>query len=237
MKQGMENYKPYEFEYRTFNIENLVPVVRDVRPSSEQKYISTHQFWGTHRFKFFIPENADEITLKITIGKKDGHPGNKVTINDPAGKMLFNEFIVPDGETHDIKIKTEKKGVYSMTVSDQKISFSIMYPDWLPFVVVDYIVISDWQKKVYFYVPTGTKRLAMYCASVVPVKIFDGDGKEINYQGTKIIVADVPVNQDGKIWTLSHHKLYTPSPVMFNVPVVFGFSKETMMIPAQCLKN
>ncbi|MCX7704860.1 MAG: DUF4838 domain-containing protein [bacterium] len=236
VKQGIEKYKPYDFEHKTFKTDNLVPVVRNIKPSAEPKLISTHQFWGTHNFKFFVPENIDEIILKMKIGKKENHPGDRVVVVDPEGKVLFNEFIAPDGDVHDIKIQTQKKGIYSMTVSDQKIAFSIMFPDWLPFVVTDYIVISDWQTKVYFYVPSGTKRLAMYCESVVPVKIFDGDGKEVKYQGTKVIVADVPAGQDGKIWTLSHHKLYTPSPAMFNVPNVFGFSKETMMIPAECQK-
>ncbi|MCM8759651.1 MAG: hypothetical protein NC906_07785, partial [Candidatus Omnitrophica bacterium] len=237
IKQGIERYRPYEFEYRTFNIENLVPIIRDIKPLSEQKYISTHEFWGTHRFKFFVPDGIDKVILKIRVGRRENHPGDRVIIKSPSGDVLFDSFIPPNGEINDIEVRIEKKGLYSMTVSDQKNTFSIMYPDWLGFVVVDSIVISDWQKRVYFYVPSGTKRLAMYCESVVPVKIFDGDGKEINYQGTKVIVADVPAGQDGKIWMLSHHKLYTPSPVMFNVPMVFGFSKETMMIPAECLKN
>jgi len=98
---------------------------------------------------------------------------------------------------------------------------------------VDSFVISDWQKKVYFYVPRGTKKIAMFCESVVPIKIYDSDGKEIAYQGAKVIVADVPENQDGKIWALSHHKLYTPSPIMLNIPRIIGFSKDTMMIPVE----
>ncbi|MCM8788981.1 MAG: hypothetical protein NC907_04245, partial [Candidatus Omnitrophica bacterium] len=208
----------------------------DISPSQEQKYISTHPFWGPHHFKFYVPEDVNELTLKIKIGKRENYPGNRTVITDPAGKIVFNEFIASDGEIHDIKIQTEKKGLYSMSVADQKVTFSIMHPDWLPFVVVDSVVISDWQRKVYFYVPAGTKKLAMYCKSVVPVKIFDGDGREVMYQGKEILVADVPSGQDNKIWTLSHHKLYTPSPVIFNAPMVFGFSKDTMLIPEECLK-
>lgn len=235
IKEGIEKYKPYDFEYRTFKTDNLVPFVKAVATSSE-KFISTHSFTGSHRFKFFVPENVEQLSFKIAIGKKENHPGDRITITDPAGNVLFSQFVIPDGQTHDITFKTEKKGVYSMSVFDQKIGFSISFPEWLPFVVVDGIIIPDLNKKVYFYVPVGTKRLAMYCKSVVPVKIFDGDGKEVKYQGTSLIVADVPQGQDGKIWSLTHHKLYTRSPVMLNVPEVFGFSKETMMIPKEDLK-
>lgn len=237
IKDSTEKYRPYQFEYRTFNTEKLVPLKKDISPSSEQKYISTHPFWGTHRFRFYVPEGVDELTLKIKIGKKENYVGNRTIITDPARKIIFDQFIASDGETHDVKIQTEKKGLYSMTVSDQKITFSVMHPDWLPLVVVDSIVISDWQRKVYFYVPTGTKKLVMYCKSVVPVKIFDGDGKEVMYQGKEFIVVDVPSGQDNKIWALSHHKLYSPSPVMFTVPKVFGFSKNTMLIPEECLNR
>jgi len=236
IKDGIDKYKPYDFEHRSFNLNNLVPPVKKINPSSEQKFITTHAFWGSHNFKFFVPEDVDDLTIKIKVGKRENYPGDRAIIRDPSGKVLFNQFIPSDGEVYPINIKTEKKGLYSMSVSDQKITFIIMFPEWLPFAVVDHIVISDWQRKLYFYVPSGTKKLAMYCESVVPVKIFDGDGKEIKYQGTKIIVADVPAGQDGKIWMLSHHKLYTPSPVMFNVPRVFSFSRETMLVPAECLK-
>lgn len=169
----------------------------------------------------------------MTIGKRENYPGDRVLITDPTGKILFNSFIPPDGETHDISFAAKTKDFYSMSVPDQKITFSIQFPDWLLFVAVDKFVISDWQKKVYFYVPRDTKKIAMFCESVVPVKIYDGDGKEIKYHGTKIIVADVPDGQDGKIWTFSHHKLYRPSPIMLNVPRIIGFSKDTMLIPAQ----
>ncbi len=236
MKDGSEKYKPYEFEYRSFNTGNLVPVSQLVTSSSEQKFISTHTFFGTHNFKFFVPGNVKQLTLKITTGRRENHPGDRVMIIDAAGKILFDDFIVPDGATHDVLIVPEVKGLYSMRVSDQKIGFSIQFPDWLPFAVVDYFVIPDWQKKVYFYVPQGTKKIAMFCESVVPVKIYDGDGKEIKYKGTKVIVADVPDGQDGRVWALSHHKFYTPSPIMLNIPRIIGFSKDTMLIPAQQIK-
>jgi len=213
-----------------------VPVSQLVTSSSEQKFISTHTFFGTHNFKFFVPGNVKQLTLKITTGRRENHPGDRVMIIDAAGKILFDDFIVPDGATHDVLIVPEVKGLYSMRVSDQKIGFSIQFPDWLPFAVVDYFVIPDWQKKVYFYVPQGTKKIAMFCESVVPVKIYDGDGKEIKYKGTKVIVADVPDGQDGRVWALSHHKFYTPSPIMLNIPRIIGFSKDTMLIPAQQIK-
>lgn len=233
MKDGCEKYKPYDFEYKSFNTSNLVPFKQTIIPSSEQKFISTHSFWGTHNFKFFVPEKVEKITIKMRIGKRGNHPGDRVLITDPKGKVLVDKFIVPDGETHDILITTKTSGLYSMNVSDQRITFSIQFPDWLPFVAVDSFVISDWQKKVYFYVPRETKKIAMFCKSVVPIKIYDSDGKEIAYQGTKTIIADVPEGQDGKIWALSHHKLYTPSPIMLNIPRIIGFSKDTMMIPAE----
>lgn len=153
-----------------------MPVKQSIVPSQEQKLISTHTFLGTHNFRFFISDNVEQLTLKMKIGKRENHPGNKVLITDPTVKILFNSFIASDGEVHDISFTTKSKGLYSMNVSDQKITFSIQFPDWLPF-VVDKFVIPDWQKKVYFYVPQDTKKIAMLCEGVVPVKIYDGDGK------------------------------------------------------------
>jgi len=232
IKDGISQYKPYDFETKHYDTEKIVPAKLPVVPNNENKYISTHSFWGNHCFKFYVPENIDTLTLKMKIGKRDNHPGDRVVIKDSNDNTVFDKFILPDGEEHQITFQTKNKGLYTMNVSDQKITYSFQFPDWLPFVVVNSIVISDWQKKVYFYVPAGLKKIAMFCESVVPVKIFDSDGKEIKYEGTKILVADVPAGQDGKIWTLSHHKLYTPSPVMLNIPAIFGFSKETMMVPA-----
>ncbi len=233
IKNSIEKYKPIEFEYKKFNTEKLVPYAKNIVPSSDQKFISTHTFWGTHSFRFYVPENVESVTLKIKVGKRENYPGNKVVIVDPSGKKVFEQIIPSDGEPKDISLQTEKKGVYSMTVSDQKITFSISFPDWLPFVVVDSIVLPDINKRIYFYVPKGTSRIALYCKSVTPIKIFDGDGKLREYQGSEILTIDVPSGQDGKVWSFSNHKLYTASPLMLNVPMVFGFSRETMMIPEQ----
>lgn len=58
----------------------------------------------------------------------------------------------------------------------------------------------------------------------------------MKYRGTKIIVVDVPEGQDGKIGALSHHKLYTPSPIMLNIRQIISFSKDTMLVPVQQTK-
>ncbi|MGC8805101.1 MAG: hypothetical protein ACP5QD_04125, partial [Candidatus Ratteibacteria bacterium] len=236
VRNGIEKYRAYDFEPKNYDTTKLVPLRELIIVPSETKYISTHSFWGNHSFAFYVPEGVKSLTLRITVGNRGNHPGDRCIVRDDATKVVFDSFIQPDGMPHEITIPVKEKTSYTMDVSDQKLTFSIEFPDWLPFVVVDNIVIADWQKTIYFFVPKNTKKLAMYCESVVPIKIYDGDGKEIQYEGTKIIIADVPKSQDGKVWAFSHHKLYTPSPIMLNVPKVFGFSRDTMMIPDECKK-
>ncbi|HOK80834.1 MAG TPA: DUF4838 domain-containing protein [bacterium] len=236
VKNGIEKYRAYDFEPKEYDTGRLVPVkdVIDVNP--ESKYLSTNSFHGNHTFVFYVPEGVQNLTLRITVGKRENHPGDRCIVRDDAKRVVFDSFIQPDGMPHEITIPVKEKTSYTMDVSDQKLSFFIEFPDWLPFVVVNHIVIFDWQKKVYFFVPEKTKKVGMFSGSVIPIKIYDGDGKEVQYEGTKIIVADVADKQDGKLWSFSHHKLYTPSPIMLNVPKVFGFSRDTMMIPVECKK-
>ncbi len=236
VKIGLEKYKLYDFEPKQYDITRLVPVKDVITVTPDAKYISTNSFHGNHTFAFYVPEGVQNLTLRMTVGKRENHPGDRCVIKDDTKKVVFDAFIQPDGVPHDITVTVKQKTVYTMEVSDQKLSFFIEFPDWLPFVAVNHIVIFDWQRKIYFFVPEKTKKIAMYSGSVLPIKIYDGDGKEIPYEGTKIIIADVGEKQDGKVWAFSHHKLYTPSPVLLNVPEVFGFSKDTMMIPVECKK-
>jgi hypothetical protein len=89
----------------------------------------------------------------------------------------------------------------------------------------------DLSKKLHFYVPKGLKTLAMHAPGAIPIKLFDADGKPAAYEGRALITAAVPEGQDGRVWSFSGYKAWTPVK-MLNAPQVFSFFPDTIMVPA-----
>ncbi len=126
-----------------------------------------------------------------------------------------------------------RPGRYRLRITDQKTIFTIRLPAGVPLVTRAFLS-PDLSPRVYFYVPKGLRRMALYVPGVIPVTFTDSNGKEVPYSGDKLAVIDVPPGEDGKIWSLHGYKSWS-SIHMLNLPRVFALSPESLMVPADAL--
>jgi hypothetical protein len=75
--------------------------------------------------------------------------------------------------------------------------------------------------------------IAMHVNGATPVKIADSQGRTQTPRGKGLIVVDVLLGEDRKVWSLTGHKSHRRSPVLLNVPTVFSFDAGTMMVPKE----
>jgi len=90
--------------------------------------------------------------------------------------------------------------------------------------------------RVWFYVPEGTKKIAIYSTGVIPIKIMDPGGNEAraegNEEGKNLFLVDVPSGDDGECWSFQGFKGWEGLRIL-NCPSVFAWSEEGMMVPKE----
>ena len=85
---------------------------------------------------------------------------------------------------------------------------------------------------MYFYVPKGLGKLALFQESAYPIEVRDSTGQVHQGKGRKLIVIDVPPGQDGKVWSISKYKAWTGLRLL-NVPQAFSFSPDAILVPKE----
>ena len=227
---GSAKYHPLDFTRVKYT--GALQPLQAAAPDAET-YVSTHTFASSANFAFAAPPGMNEVTLKIYVGKAAGR-SDHVVVTDPAGKTVFDGRVEAAGATTELAIPTATPGTYRLTVTDQKNGFSLQVPAGLPFVSTGPFTCPNLSTRAYFYVPKGLKQVAVYSPGVLPIKIFDPDGKlvkvERNEAGNALFLIDVPAGQDGKAWSFSTFKSYAPLRLL-NAPNVFAYSPQGMMVP------
>ncbi len=67
---------------------------------------------------------------------------------------------------------------------------------------------------------------------VLTIRLFDGEGRPVPTRGRRLILADVPPGQDGRIWSLSGPS--TSQPIrLLNAPQAVAFTPAGLMVPEE----
>jgi hypothetical protein len=226
---GIAKFQPLAFEARKYS-GDLVPLTAGGAPGEFSKPLMVG---STAEFDFEASPEVKSLPLKIKVfNKPTAHP-DKVQVFNTEGQSIFDQALPANGEERDISISLPKPGRYHLRVFDQKTIFSIQAPDLVPLVTSGFTS-PGLSERLYFYVPKGLRKIALYAPGAIPLKIWDGSGKPVTYQGTKLIVVDVPEGQDGRAWSCAGYKSYTPIRCL-NVPQSFAFFADTLLVPKECL--
>lgn len=227
---GAAKYRPLDFARVRYTgaLRPLQAAAWDV-----EQYVSTHTFASSANFAFAPPPGVNEVTLKIFVGKAAGR-SDHVVVTDPAGKTVFDRYVEAAGTWSELVIPTATPGTYRLAVTDQKNGFSLQAPASLPFVTTGPFTCPNLSTRAYFYVSKGLKQVAVYSPGVIPIRIFDPDGKRVtverNEAGNALFLIDIPEGQDGKAWSFTYFKSYSALKLL-NAPNVFAYSPQGMMVP------
>lgn len=236
-RADLEKYQPLDFEPKRFD-GPLAPLA-DKPAIQTFPSIETQRFGRTATFQFFVPADMDSVPMEIEVGRVGGRENlsDRVLVTGPDGSEIMDRAfsnVIEGWQAFDIP--TSEPGVYSMQVFDRKNTFRLKVPEGLPFVCTDGFTSTDLSKRTYFFVPPGTRRIALHTPGVIPLKLFDPDGSEINdprnEERRNLLLIDVPEGQDGRTWSFSQFKAWFPLELL-NCPNVFAQSPETLLVPEE----
>ena len=179
--------------------------------------------------EFYVPKGLSSITITM-LRWNDLGPNQRVTVTDRKGTAIFRKDIMPAKEWQKLDIPIPAPGYYRMNVFDQKQMFQLRVPARLPFVITGGFMSVSPSPRMYFFVPAGTKRVAFVCISDTPVKVLGPTGQTLPTVGNRLVYADVPPGQDGKVWSMQNIKSWELVH-MVNVPNVWSFSPDGIMVP------
>jgi hypothetical protein len=187
-------------------------------------------FGGSTDFEIEVPNGVGSLELKIKVQKNPAMPGNKVIVRRAGGAIVHREIVPADGEEHTLAIPLEAAGRYVVRVEDQKTTFFFTPPAGLPTIFRKFA--SPWlSPPLYFLVPKGLRRAAIFAHGARPIEIRDADGRLVSTHGRRVVMFDVPPGQDGRVWSFRNYKGWEQVR-MLNLPQVFALSPDALLVPA-----
>ncbi|NQU12046.1 DUF4838 domain-containing protein [bacterium] len=228
---GVRQFEPADYEARTYS-ETVVPLVRpdkSWKPSPE--WVQGPPLACEQECLFWVPAGVPQIEIMFTTGRVSDS-SDRITVTAPNGKVVFEQRFPSGTPWQTLAIPTPVSGTYRMNIFDPKVSFGLRVPKNLPFVLKGGFISTSQSPKVYFFVPPGLKRFVLYGDGAIPFYVYDPNGVARQPLVNQFIVLDTPAGMDGKVWSLSGFKGWTPLRGI-NFPSLFAFSPEGMMVPAE----
>jgi hypothetical protein len=236
VEQGVKSFSPQQFEVRRFSGE-LVRVPGATAEKSiqlpELNLINSLELQVLVEKPDFVfrPKIATEKTVQLAMTDPDG---NAVSVPVETGADWRTEWSQPE-------LVLKKPGLYRMQIVSQKRFFRfsppadaiVTYPGW-------YNSQGSPTPKLYFYVPEGTARLAIYTAYIAagPPRFFDPTDQEVKPElidKGHLMLIDIPMEYQGKIWSLDRAKTPNEPLVMLNAPAAFALSADALLVPKDAL--
>ena len=223
---GLRRHQPGDFPMPRYGT-SLLPVAALTGPSGE--FSKPLRIGSTAEFEFEASPEMTTLPLRIRVTAKPNAQPDKLTLTRPDGTKVHEQSLPADGAIRDLEIPLKGRGRYRLEIFDQKTTFDLSVPKGVPLILRSFTS-PDLSTRLWFQVPKGLKRLAIACPGVIPIKLFDADGNAVAHGGEKFLIVDVPPGQDGRPWSFSGYKSYTPIRFI-NVPQVMSFFPDTLMVP------
>ncbi|MFH1614583.1 MAG: DUF4838 domain-containing protein [Planctomycetota bacterium] len=238
MKNGIEIYKPAEYEPVAFSMD-LVPASK---LNLSQVPVGNTGPYGRNLQTFYTWSNSENniLELKVTGGLIEHYRdrGNaKVDLYHIKGEFEGLEDhgeTAPDGIERTIKLKMPYTGLYKIKVSDGEDATKVAWPDGQSMTIVSSLgkpatLYGQWS--LYFYVPKETKIVAVYA---------DGPGSVLNAIGEEVFSFDgkppgyfaIPVDsgQDGVLWKFHNS---SGKRILLTVPPCLARNGKELLLPKE----
>ncbi|HON05103.1 MAG TPA: DUF4838 domain-containing protein [Candidatus Ratteibacteria bacterium] len=240
LEQGINANKLIDFKPVSFSMK-FVPASRLKIP--EETSVETPSFGtrGVNRFYIWVDRVPAEIKLRITGGLIYKDRGDiKVFLypdEQEFSTYVDNASIPPDGNEHEIILKTKYQGLHWIEVSDGSAGTRTSWVDKMPVTIFTAFdkqphFIGRWS--FVFYVPKGTKTIGGFSNGLGDV--FNSSGKKVYSLsgGTTYFSIPVESNEDGKIWRI---KNATGVCVFMTIPSCFARNSSELLIPVEVIEK
>ncbi|MCC7519015.1 MAG: DUF4838 domain-containing protein [Verrucomicrobiae bacterium] len=226
LADGAKRHVPLDLETRAWS-EKLVPL-HPGRPDFS-RFSPALSTGGDQEFEFEAVPGVKEIPFRIGVGGRAGAPPSVVCVKGPDGAEVFKKNFPAPSASADFMVPTSAPGRYRMEIRDPKNIVRFQAPAGLPF-AMRLPQSTDLSPSLWFFVPKGFKRFAFDTPGVVPVRVFDPDGRDVGPVDGRLVVVEVLPGQDGQAWSLRGYKGWKTIK-MLNLPQSFSLFPETLMVP------
>jgi len=234
LTKGSSDY-PVLFEPRIFS-SDLVPLT--LASSTDGGVFETPLLLNGYKC-IFQADRDGVVKMEIYFDERPDREGvvSVVDANHAELTVLRNSF--PLNKTwHPMEIPVKKGQNYILRIDSREATYRLRVPSNLPLVVSGGITPVAWTAaKNWFFVPKGTKRFAIFIPDnpvrdELVVAPETGPACKPIVNSGAFTVYDVPVGDDGKIWSIE--KFSSSVHVrLINVPDNLAFSPKTLMVPRE----
>lgn len=232
VRAGVRDCTPRGFDYRRFS-GKLVSVL----PGPPKEGFSPELFpASTQVIEVQAPAGLKKVVLRVGCEQPV-----RVSVTDSRGQVIHEESVTTGAEWRErwseLAVGLPEAGAYRVQLWSPKRTFRLSVPLDVPLSLPAFLNSQGRPTpRLYFYVPLGTERLALYAPYVAagPPRFFDPTGEEVKPQlidGGRLMLLDVAARHRGGIWSLDRAKAPNEPIRMLNAPQSFAFSAETLLVP------
>lgn len=235
--EGLEYFVPQDIEEIEFS-RDLVPVEFPSAPEGHERDRGAYQGGFPIALYSFKGEPLNLTVVAGTIAwYRDRAPARYELVRAGSDDILKEDKIPLDGEEHLLKFDVPGPGLYFFRINESSAGWSFRADKGrvltIPIERGKQLRHGGWNHELYFYVPSGTRKITYFWDGNTPHRVNGADGKvvkEVLESGTFITV-DVPGGQDGKIWFFDHMAIGRLW--FFNVPNNLAVSPSALMVPKE----
>ncbi len=227
------------FQAKTFSDDLMAADMLELQAPLATTAISSRD---TVRYETWIDKAPATVPLTVTPGLIPAYRNRgDATIRlfwagATDGEAIDQVSLPPDGQPHDITLKTSHAGRHWVEISDQDNLTSVEVPASIPWTLPLAHSRTPQPYRLYFYVPKGTELVAGY--SHTDGTIFDADGKKIFDLPKEAGYFSIPVEpgQDGKLWVALVNLAKTKFTLM-TVPPYLAPSPRHLLLPKEVVEQ
>lgn len=239
LPEGLDQYRPQDFVMRRYSgsLTSPAPLARPQTVAFSDVLIPNNSL--ELRFEVAGPR---DVPLRIACEKVV-----RVRVTDSSDSVVFEKRVETGAdwmkEWSEVAIAVPKAGAYRVQLWSPRRTFRLSAPSDVS-IAMEGFTNSQGRptSRLYFYVPAGVPRLAIYTSYTAagPPRFFDPAGREVKphfVDGGKLMLIDVAGEQARQVWSLSQAK--TPNePLRFlNAPQAFAFFPDTLLVPRDAISD
>lgn len=198
---------------------------------------------GTRRYLIWL-DKPGQLVLRVTGGLIAHYRdrGNvKISLFSPQEATLepvaHDESVPPDGNEHQVALKTPYGGLHTLEVSDGSDMTDLVLRAGLPVTIESAMPTPppDLGRRwtLYFYVPRGTRVVGGYTSDTIGI-LRDGSGAQVfDFGGlgrAGYFRVPVPHGQDGRLWKLENAG---GQKLLMTVPPYLARSEKELLLPRE----
>ena len=238
LTEGACLYPPPEFEIKTYS-SVLVPIQPAPQPREQATWGVTMPTIGPLSVDLRMPSDLKALPLRIS-----RQVDNEVTIADENGRVVSAFKVKKADEPHappaemDVDLAPGAYKLHFQPDGDRRTGyFSFQTRSDISLTLRDFLSPKPSPSpRLYFYVPAGLRRLALYYPdtdynNVFRFQVLDpaGNASPITYRDNRrVLLVDVPPGTDGRIWSINRSVSPDVPARMLNAPQAFSLSPELL---------